>query len=252
MNKIFINKKNLILISVVGIFCAILVACLEVSPNLPITLENAFLFARDGYIEIKEREYNADSFNCTLNLLLFIPLISQILTNDYEIAKSFIFVRKNNVVRWYSFKILQCFFYCFYSSFIYNLTLMITVALMGFDVSSKKTTLEYFVFGVIAGFWILFMLVITSYILSIKIKAHFSTTLIVVITVVLMGISCFLNGEQIQFFVLTNYFISWHMVMNGNHQFYYFSTWFYYAIILMIITAEIIIGNIMMKKNDHI
>lgn len=210
------------------------------------------MYARDGYTELADRDYSNDVFYSLFNILLFIPFISQIFFSDYETAKSFVFVRLDNVSKWYNHKIFQSIIYSLYASFIYNLTLLIMVFIMGLRANSIWVVLEYFILGTSAGFLILFMIANANHVFSLVLKPHLSISLVIALTVAVIVITCYLNDGMIQFSVLTNYFISWHMILNANSVFYYYPTWTYYASILLIIVAEYFIGKQIMKKADII
>lgn len=247
------SRRNFISLSIAGIVCGIFIACIHnPSSEMIRTLEEAFLYARDGYVKLADRAYSNDAFYCLLNIVLFLPFISQIFFSDYETAKSFVFVRLDNVSRWYNHKVFQSEIYSLYASCIYNLALLATVFIMGFRANSVWIVSEYFVLGTLAGFLILFMIANANHVLSLVLKPHLSISLIIGLTVATMVITCILNDGLIQFSVLTNYFISWHMVLNENSVFYYYPTWTYYASILLIIAAEYFIGKRIMKKADLI
>lgn len=252
MLKVLFCQKNFFTVSIIGLMCGILLACIEVVPGTAMYLEDAYLYARDGYIELSDREYSADVFNCLLNILLFIPSLAQLFTKDYEIAKSYVFVRINNTSKWYRYKACQSAVFCLYSASIYNLTLLLMVLIMGFKTKHTHIVFQYLLLGILANSSILFMLVMANNILCIKIKPHLSTSIVMGVTIIWMAITHFLNSSQVQFSLLTNYFISWHMTMNANSVFYHYPTWVYYAAIIAIIICELMVGNQVMKKVDKI
>ncbi len=252
MSKILFNKKFFRPLFITGVLCGILLACLHVTPGIEMSLEDAYLYARDGYIELSYREYSADVMYCLLNILLFIPFASQIFNSDYETAKAFVFIRIKSISQWYKYKVIQSMVYCFFYSFIYNITLVVMIAIMGFKANNPLLVIEYLIFGILTGFLILSVIIMANNVLCIKIKPHFSTALIMGLTAFGMVVTLYLNDWQIQFSLLSNYFISWHMVMNENSEFYYYPTWVYYSVIFIVIIIETLIGNRIMKKTDHI
>lgn len=252
MIKILFSKHDFAVISIAGILCGILLTFIEVPGDTNINLEDAFLYARDGYIYLSDRCYSSDIFNCTFNLLIFIPLITKVFIKDYDTAKSFLFVRVKDVTDWYKYKILQSVIYCFFSSLIYNLTLLIILILRHFRADSPMLVIKYIALGILAGFLILFLIVSAGNTLSLIIKPHLSTAITMCITVIIMGIACVLNDGQIQFNILINYFISWHMIMNSNSVFYYYPTWTYYGAVCIFIVIELVAGKHILKKSDYI
>lgn len=252
MSKFLFNKKSFIQITILAIFCGILVTCLEVSRNEEASLEAMFLLARDGYFKPATKQYSVDVLYSTINLLLFVPFISKIFTEDFGIAKAYIFVRINSISKWYRYKFFQSFLYCVFSSFVYNITLLFMSMALGYKAENVMVTIGYVIFGTLSGFLILSMLVFANNILSLWIKPHLSAMLVMSFTIILIVVATFLNTEAVQYYILLNYFISWHLVMNGNELYYSYPTYVYYLIIALIIALEYLSVRLFIKKKDFI
>lgn len=252
MTRFLFDKKSIFQITVFAVFCGIFVTCLEVSRNEEATLETMFLLARDGYFKPATKHYSVDVLYSTINLLLFVPLVSKIFTEDFEVAKAYIFVRMNNVSKWYRHKFLQSFFYCFFSSMIYNVSLIFTTMALGYKAESVITVVWYVLFGTMSGFLILSMLVSANNILSLWIKPHLSAILVMIFTAIAIVVATFLNTEAVQYCFILNYFISWHLVVRSNELYYSYPTYLYYGIIAFVVALEYLMGRLLIKKKDFI
>lgn len=252
MNKILYNQKKFRTFFIAGVLCGILLACLELTVVDKMPLEDAYLCARDGHVDLSYKVYNADVFHCFLNIIIIIPFINQVFNSDYEIAKAFVFIRIKSISQWYRYKVIQSMVYCLFYSAVYNITLLLMCILMGFKTDKTFLIIGYLIFGIITGFLILFTIIMVNNILSVKIKPHFSTALIMCLTIVGTIITMYLDYSQIQFSLFGNYFISLHTSLSTNSAYYYYPTWVYYAVMSTTILIEILIGNQVMKKADHI
>lgn len=252
MIKVLFNKRSFLTLAFTALFLGFLVTCMEVVPGDKLSLEDAYILAKDGYMEMEERDYSSSIINSVLNLFIFIPLISQYFISDYDIAKSYIFCRLSDNSRWFKYKAFQSAVYCLYSAFVYNLVLVVTTALMGFKLKSGAILLKYFVLEVLAHFLILFLIVFANNVACLKFKPNISTLLFMAATIACAVVLCFLKDGELQFNFIIHYFASWHMTVGDNPIYCYFPTWFYYGGIIFVIAAELFAGNLIVKKEDMI
>ena len=252
MIKALLNRKVFSSLALTAVICATVVTFMHVRVGEEIILEHAFMSARDGYIPVGEFKYGADVFFCSLNLIIALPTVMSSFAEDLDIAKSFIFIRLNDINKWFSYKYIQTFIYCLYYSFIHNLSIFLTVLLLGFRAQDITSAILYMLWGSFAGFLILFMLAVFGNTLSILIKPHIASGVTVGLTVILMTTACFLHHDQTQYHILTNYFISWHTFFSVNKDFYSLPTWAYYAIVSAFVSAELISAKKVIKKKDFI
>lgn len=253
MIKVLINKGMLCKFLITGFLCALLMVAVNITSFDEFTAEQAFLAARDGFIELEEREFSAEPLMCSLWFLLFVPFIVQILTEDYETAKSFIFIRLKSIGKWYGYKMLQGIFYSLFAAFAYNFSIAIVAILSGYEIKSVVTLCAYTLFGTLSGALFLFFFVALTYVISFKISSHVSTIIILfTIIVIMISITFVGNNNILQYFLITNYFISWHIHVRDNILMYSHPFWVYYAAIAILTTALCLIGEKFVKKSDHL
>ena len=250
MNKLLFNHKNIVSLTFVGILSAIFIVCLKVNINDQISLENAYLYVRDGYIILKNREYHADAIFCTLHLSLFLPFITRIFKNDRDIDVSYIFVRIKNISKWYIIKTIQSAFYCLYSSVMYNIVIYFMLNIMNFKIENLSISISYLINGIIAGFLILFIFVILSNNISMLVGTHIGVTAVIVLITLSVVALCFSTYKQMQYNILLTYFISWHTNSSINFSMLNYSSWIYYAFSIFAVIIQIIIGRQIVKKID--
>ena len=252
MIRIFFRKKDIVSITFLAVICAVIITFLQVGIDAPVNLEGAFLTARDGFIVLGEREYHSDAFTCTFNMVLAIVFISKLFSEDIDIAKSFVFIRIKKKGIWFKYKFLQTLVYSFYYSFIYHLSILASVYLLGYKTDKYFVLAKYVIWGMITSFMIIFMILVVCNILGLYMKPHLATALITALTVLSIGVVCFLHLDQVQYHLLISYFISWHTIASSNSAVYSFPTWSYYAVIAVIILVELILAKIFVKKKDFI
>ncbi len=252
MIKFLFSKKNTSQITLFAFLCAILVTCLKITKGLYEPIETMFLLARDGYFRPGSKQFSVDVMISTINLLLFTPLISGIFSEDLDVAKNYLFVRMDTISKWYNYKFLQSLFYCFYSSAIYNFSILLMTAVIGYKPHNVWIVIGYVLFGTFSGFLILSIFVCFNNVFSLWIKPHLSAMIILCSMAVLIVIAVFINTEAVQFYLILNYFISWHLVMKGNELYYSYPTYIYYGVIALIICIEYLIGRLLIRKKDFI
>ena len=249
MIKILFKKKDLLQIILTAVVCALFMIFLNLNLNekQDFSLEEAFILARDTFNIVGAKRFSFTVIIASFNLLLFIPMINRIFSDDFEIAKNYIFVRINSNATWYYLKVFQAFVYCLIATTAYNLYIFTFVYLFGFRTSNIKTALNYLLFAIVSGFLILFMVVIINCILIPVVKPHISSTVSVGAVVIMMGLTPFITIPQ--YFPFTHDFFSWHLVMN-NPEFCSYSTPTYYIAITIFIICEIFAGKKVIEKAD--
>lgn len=253
MIKVLINKGMLCKFLIIGLLCALLMVAVNITSFDELTAEQAFLAARDGFIELEEREFSAEPIMCSLWFLLFVPFVVQILTEDYEIAKSFVFIRLKSVGKWYDYKMMQAIFYSLLAAFAYNFFLAVIAVLSGYEIDSLYVLCAYTLYGTLSGALFLLFFVDLTYVMTFKIPSHISTGItLFIITGMMISITFIGNDSILQYFLITNYFISWHMEVSDNIQMYSHPVWVYYMAILILIAVIYFSGRKIIKKSDHL
>lgn len=253
MIKIFFKKKSFFKFLVCAFLCGLLMVSMHISSIEEYTAETAFLAGRDGYVDLADKEFSSEPITCSLWFVLFVPFISQIMLNDSEIAKNFVFIRLKDNGKWYDYKMCQGLVYSLFASTIYNVSIFLWVLIRGFEIQSPKTAVLYVAWGSVSGALFLFLLVVLAFVLSIKLPSHISTIIVLFFLVFTMiGMLFIYNDNILQYFLLTNYFISWHLVVSDNNAMYTHPTWCYYMALVMMIGIIYLIGRKAMKKSDSI
>lgn len=232
----------------IGIF----LSCLKMSALLidRYTLEQAFFNVREGHIPLDTEEYTASLLISYLNILIFVPIIANILMADYNTAKGFIFIRMKNLFNWYKTKLIQSAVYCLVSVFIYNLIILIMLIAMGFRAESGVDTFIYLVLSVLASFLILFFSVSLVQICSFRMPTHFASIIILsALCIVLYSIQ-FLPKSFIEYNLLSHYFVSWFTLFPNYEEVHSYPIWGYYSAILILIFIEILTGKKILQKSD--
>lgn len=257
MIKIFFNKKNFISVTLIAVLSAIVISIVHVRVGNEYSLVSAFLMGRDGCVEIEkaisgELEYQSDVSVCLFNLLIILPFLLNIFSEDLKVAKSFVFIRIKNTSDWFRYKYLQMICYCLYYSFIYNFTIFLTVIALGFVNGDLKLALTYVFWGIFAQTTILLLLLILGSMLSIIFSHHMAASISVLITTLLIILLSFANKAVVQYHILCNYFISWHTVFSINSDHYSLPIWFYYALIIVLIILEFVLAKAIISKKDFV
>lgn len=252
MLKVLIKKKNITYIVIAAILCALVLTFLHIGLRDKVTLEEAFLCARDGYSELGEKEYHADGNISTFNLIIALTIVLSTFCEDLDIAKSYIFVRIFKKRTWFTFKFLQLFIHCLAFSATYNTSMILLVVALGFKAESTLMVIKYLLFGIVAHLLTLFLIAMLGCILSFYFKPHLAVGAIVILLVSWIVASNYTPVEITQYNLIMNYFISWHTYYSVNVGYYSFPTWTYYLAMCLVITAELIAANKIIKKTDFI
>ena len=196
MIKVLINKGSLCKFLIIGFLCALLMVAVNITSFDEFTAEQAFLAARDGFIELEEREFSAEPVMCSLWFLLFVPFIVQILTEDYETAKSFVFIRLKSIGKWYGYKMLQGIFYSLFAAFTYNFSIAVISVLSGYEIKRAVTLCFYTLYGTLSGALFLFFFVSLTYVMSFKLPSHVSTVIILFVIAAMMISITFIGNNK--------------------------------------------------------
>lgn len=255
MTKTLFKKRNFITLFVFGALLGVFIACMSVSPMRELTLEQSFISARDGSDVIEYGEFSINLFFSTMNIVIFVPVITNFFSSDLEVAKSYVFSRTNNISKWYIPKILQIFVYCLFSQTVYNSFLLLTVYAMGFKAQNAVAVVEYLVFGIVVGFLILFLFTVLSCIISLKMQPHVSAIAVMFLVVFLSVFLHFAwNKYVMQADIMLYYYISIYFFdkVDPIILFKVYPAWVCYGVITLIAIAEIIAGSRILKKSDMI
>lgn len=250
--KAFINKKNNISIMIAAVLCGVVLTLMHINARDILTLENAFLCARDGYVELGRSEYHADASISTINIVIILTMVLSAFCEDLNIAKSFVFIRISNKQKWFALKFLQLFAHCLLFAVVYNASIMLALTLLGFKAESIIVTINYLVFGIVAHAVTTIFFSLIGSILSFFIKPHIAAGFVLALFEVWIFISNYIPVEISQYNLIMNYFVSWHTYYSVNIGYYSFPTWTYYAALCFIVGVELIIANKIIKKKDFI
>lgn len=251
MIKTLFNKSNFIAISVSAVLCGILISCIHLIYFGEATFEAAFLCARDGTIDLGDGQFHVDLFICFLNCVTTLPFIIRLFSDDFDIYKAYLFVRHKGKNKWFSYKLFQCYFYCLYSAALYNGVIMIVTKLFGYQVENNITAAGYYLFAVWASFIILAFAAMLGNIMTLFFKPVLVNTVVMLLTGMSLGVTIIMTRrEHIQFNLLSNFFISWHIMMSQYEDMYSLPTFAYYLIIILIMLFAVIAGKKAFNKAD--
>lgn len=251
MIKTLFNKSNFIAISVSAVLCGILISCMHLIYLGEATFEAAFLCARDGTIDLGDRKFQVDIFICFLNCVTTLPFIIRLFSDDLDIYKAYLFVRHKGNSRWFSYKLFQCYFYCLYSATLYNGVIMLVTKLFGYQAENNITAAGYYLFAVWASFIILAFAATLGNIMTLFFKPVLVNTVVMLLTGMSLGVTIIMAYvEYIQFNLLANFFISWHIMLNQYVGLFSLPTFAYYLIIILIMLFAVIAGKKAFNKAD--
>lgn len=249
MIKVLFKKRDLFQIVAVAAACALFMIFfnLDLSGKQERSLEAAFILTRDTFNILGAKRFSFTAIIAAFNLLIFIPIINRIFSDDFDIAKNYIFIRMKSNAKWYYLKVFQTFVFCALSAIAYNLFIFIFIYFLGFRSDDVKTSLGYLLFAMISGFLVLFMVVMINCMFIAIVKPHISSTVSVGIVVIMVGLTPFITVPQ--YFPFTHYFFSWHLVMS-TPEFCSYPTPTYYIALAIIVMCEIFIGKKIIEKAD--
>lgn len=251
MVKMLFGKKNILKITVICIFSVCLLVLLTGNIiNLP--LHEAFLKLRENFVVLGGYEFHASFFIAVLIFLLIVPVILQMVLDDYDIAKSYIFVRLKDIKDWYLLKLVQIIGYSMFFAVVYNSIILIVVLFLGAKLTNIFLLLNYFIAGIITSFFLCFFFVLIGFVLSFRLKAHYVGAVIVSALTIIIILTNFSNHPVLQFKVFALYLVSFHIYNNPQKDIYFFDTWVYFVgwgLIASLITFS---GYRLLKKTDSI
>lgn len=256
MLKINFKIKDIITCIITALLLGVVICCLRLSSSPYYTdmipLESAFFSARDGQIAFEQHHYTVLLLSSFLNILVFAPLIIKITMNDFKTAKAFLFIRSNNISKWYGIKIFQSFTFSFIAGLFYNCSIIICAAAMGYKTESTANALKYLFICIVASTLITFYIVSIIQILSFKISDYFATALIICIACVVLYTIHFAPLGLVEYNPLTLYFVSLQYTDIPNQQIFSFPIWLHYAVLLVLTICNLSVGKIILKKSDMI
>lgn len=254
MIKMLFKKRFFLNLTVVAFLCALLICCLRKVEFVGLTLDNAFLMARESFSMdvFMEKDYGVEATFTLINFVIFIPFIASIFSYDYDIAKNYIFVRMKSAGTWYMYKTLQCFAYCLFACTAYNVFILALVAAFGCGGSSVKSVLYVLLFSIFSSTLLLFDFTMLSNTLSIKFKPHFCACFASIAALEEVVRMNFLYDYQMQTAPLMQYYVSWHIFESTNPVSHPHSALFYYGVLSLFAIAEVLTGSIIIKKIDYI
>lgn len=253
MVKLLFRKRDILKLTVMTLVCSILAVFMHVSfRGEIINLEEAFLQARDGYIVLGNGDYHSDAIICTFPMVLSFFFIVSIFSQDIDIAKSFVLHRAKNNNAWFRLKYFQNAVYCFYICLVYHIAMVLLMVLLGSKAENIGTVLLYILWGTVTEFMILTIYTTLYSIISLFTKPHIASAVAAIFFVVCIAMFFVIDVKHTQYYLLTSYFISWHLSSNINSVNYSFPTWTYYAALCFIVGVELIIANKIIKKKDFI
>lgn len=217
------------------------------------TLQEFYLTVKENYdIFYDTNEFHADFFLGNFSLVLLVLAILQIILNDFKIAKAYVFVRLTDVIIWYKYKILQTVVVCFFSSFVYNIAIVLLGCFVGCRCDKISLLFFYVILGIVLMFIVLLVFSLLGFVISFLLKEHYVTTVIVILMTSLILITHFSTVENVQYNILINTLVSWHVFDYVCEPVHTFSGWIYFLFSMVIIAVELVIGYKLLKKVDHI
>ena len=251
MSKILFNKKNFLKITTTNFIIVLLLTLL--SGNIgDLPLHEAFLMVRENYVVLGGNEFHTSFFLAVIIFLFIVPQILQMVLDDYEIAKAYIFVRLKNIKKWYFLKLLQVTGYSLFFAFVYNTFVLLVAICWGAKLTNAFLLFNYFTAGIITSFFICFFFVIIGFTLSFRLKAHYVGTVIVSVLTIIITLTNFANHPILQFKLFAIYIVSFHIVNNPQKDIYFFDTWVYFVIWGVIASLITFAGYRLLKKTDSI
>lgn len=253
MVKLLFKKSDILKLTISSLLCSILEVFMHGAfRNSTISLEEALLIARDGYIVLGNGDYHSDAIICTFPMLLSFFLITGIFSQDIDIAKAFVLHRAKNNNAWFNLKYFQSAVYCFYICLVYHIAMVVLLVLLASKADNISTVLLYALWGAATEFLILGIYITLYSVISLFVKPHLASIATATFFVVCIAMFFVIDVKHTQYYLLTSYFISWHLTSNINSANYSFSPWIYYAALCFIVGAELIIANKIIKKKDFI
>lgn len=253
MVKLLFRKSDILKLSATSIVCSLLSVFIQGAfRSGAVNLEEAFLITRDGYIVLANGDYHSDAFTCTFSMILFFFLITSIFSQDIEMAKAFVLHRAKNNNRWFYLKYLQSGAYCFYACIVYHIAIMLLLILLGCKADDIYTVLLYVLWGAATQALVLGMYITLYSVISLFVKPHLASIAAAAFLVICIAMFFVIDVKHIQYYLLTSYFISWHLSFSENSINYTFPVWTYYAAMCLIIAIELIVANKIIKKKDFI
>lgn len=251
MSKILFNKKNFLKITTTSFIIVLLLTLLAGDVyNLP--LHEAFLKVRENYVVLGGNEFHTSFFLAVIIFLFIVPQILQMVLDDFDIAKVYIFVRLKNIKKWYFLKLLQVTGYSLLFAVVYNAFVLLVAICWGAKLTNAILLSNYFIAGIITSFFICFFFVIIGFVLSFRLKAHYVGTVIVSFLTIIITLTNFSNHPVLQFKVFALYIVSFHIVNNPQKEIYFFDTWVYFVVWGLIASLITFLGYKLLKKTDSI
>ncbi len=253
MTKILFNKNYFLKITAICFFYALFLCIVRFVECDGLPLHESFLMLKESYVVFSDtNELHIDVFMTVFILILIIPVILQIVLNDYKIAKAYIFVRLDNVAVWFKYKIIQTIVLCFFTSAIYNFSLLALAIFLNKEVNNLNLTLYYVSLGIFSVFLELLVFLLVGISLSFILREHYASTVLIAFLSVLIIINCFAKAENLKFSIIANSIVSWHLYNYNNPGVCLFSINEYFLLEFLVIFFEIIVGYKILKKVDNI
>lgn len=262
MIKKCILKQESIILLIVSFFSGICITLLNISTDLLDTynLEQIFVMARELWIE--PGQFSSEIFSILIPIILMFVFLANGILDNYEIVKSYIFIRLGSATRWFISQSFVTILLAFVSSLVYHLGLILVCVALGFHSSDLNIMSSLFLYSVFSTTMILYIVSIISISVAFITDIKKAVMLSVCFLVTSMILSTMLPAKITKWFWASHYFAYWHdpgekivFLLNGN--FLYdngITTSFMFSIVFMLsfILIENLITCFILNRIDYV
>lgn len=262
MIKHSIIKKESFVLILISLLCGILIPFFNISSDLldVYNLEQIFIMSRESWIE--PGEFSAEIICVIIPLSLFSIFISNSILDNYDIVKTYIFIRCKNIKKWYISNAVLTMILSIISAAFYNIGMMFDCVILGFQMSDIRIMICIILYSIFSIALILYIISIISITTAFFTDIKNSIIISVFVLVSSMMISTLLPVKITKWLWSSHFFVYWHnpsdkiiilanantIYENGNTTTFEFSVIF----LLIIAVAESILSYHLINKSDYI
>lgn len=160
MIKCSIFKKESIVLIFISFLCGILIPFFNISTDLldVYNFEQIFLMSRESWIE--PGKFSSEIICVIIPLSLFSVFISNSILDNYDIVKTYIFIRYKNIKKWFISNSVLTMILSIISSAFYNIGIMLVCVVLGFKIADIRIMTCIILYSI-------FSIAMISYIISI-------------------------------------------------------------------------------------
>lgn len=262
MIKCSIFKKESIVLIFVSFLCGILIPFFNISTDLldVYNFEQIFLMSRESWIE--PGKFSSEIICVIIPLSLFSVFISNSILDNYDIVKTYIFIRYKNIKKWFISNSVLTMILSIISSAFYNIGIMLVCVVLGFkiaDIRIMTCIILYSIFSIAMISYIISIISITvAFFTDIK-NSIFISIFFLVSSIIT---STLLPSKITKWLWSSHFFEYWHnpsdkimFLVNGNTIYENGNTTtFEFSVIFLLIIAvvENILSYYSINKSDYI